>query len=378
MNGFADSKSVLNQGLLERISQARQALSEMRTNDPGRYYELEQEARAKRCRYSPNCHDGMIIDVRTNLSWPCQCQIDKLREQKFEEMGLPPGYREAVFDKFDFSKYLKSDIRHKGISAHQMAMNAYLACLDAGKRFPGELREKKIILFGPSGSGKTFLACCLFNYLVARNEAEKLNLTFSRIDVNRMVNTFRAWTGENRRQEILDAAKLLGEVDVLILDELTETAATPFAQDFLFDILVRRQSGKLTITTTNLAPPKLKELFEQRILFRLYQEDSLLPLAATINWHTGEMQKTEEVRAKKSLPPDWDEDREPAYQEIAAALEETIIDVQPNQNLSAAKAANEPKDNGGDQGEHWLERLARIAKHQRVAGKNSVEDERLD
>ncbi|NPV27435.1 MAG: ATP-binding protein [Firmicutes bacterium] len=389
MNEPEQPRAILTRSLLEQINRARQALAEMRTSDPQRYSQIEQEARAKRCKYSPNCHDGLVIDVRTNRSWPCQCQINKLRERKFEEMGLPPAYREATFDKFDFSAYLKSDVLDETTTAHKTAMDAFLFCTELAKKFPQEIPEKNVLLYGPPGSGKTFLACCLFNAIVERNEREKLDLTFTRIDVNRLMSSFRAWTGDNRRVDILDATKLLGEVDVLMLDELTETAATPFAQDCLFDILTHRQHGKLTITTTNLSPSKLNKLFHHRVAWRLYHADAIFPLVSSFNWHTRGLHKVDDradyfsirrLTEKKDNPVFLDPDEwqlESAFLEVASALEETTASA-PVQSSETYRGANDVpgllKDINGERDEHWLERLARIAKHQRVAGKNNVED----
>jgi DNA replication protein DnaC len=227
------------------------------TNTPGRSTdtwssadiskEVEHEALCPICKGGGFVHP-LLASGRPDFSRvvPCSCKHDELKKQKlaqlhtFSNIGalsrltfenlLPTGRNDAGTSKQDFNK-------------------AY----EAAKNFAGE-PSGWLVLIGPSGSGKTHLACAIANYRL--NLGQPVFYISAADLVDHLRSAFSPGS-EIPHDELFERVK---NAPLLILDDLSMAATTPWATSKLQQLLNHRFNSRLpTVITTDIAVEQFDE-----------------------------------------------------------------------------------------------------------------------
>lgn len=102
----------------------------------------------------------------------------------------------------------------------------------------------RMIYYGNPGLGKSHLAVGIYKILT-----ENLNKTALFLDLPTLKQMIKSsWTTEGDLTE-LELARAIGEVDVLILDDVGAEGITSWTKEILFSILNSRLSKNLVVTT---------------------------------------------------------------------------------------------------------------------------------
>lgn len=159
----------------------------------------------------------------------------------------------------------------KYIATEPEQINNKKICLEAVERIKNG-QSFNIILQGNKGAGKSHLAYSILNSL---NESGKTSSLF--VAVDEMLRLIRS-SFQDKESKYTEHyfVKLLSEVDYLALDDLgaetgaitTDKEASNFVQRILYGVMNARQ-GKVTITTTNLSSPSLKQIYDEKLISRL-------------------------------------------------------------------------------------------------------------
>lgn len=131
------------------------------------------------------------------------------------------------------------------------------------------------ILTGIPGTGKSHLAMSM---LKAVNENFDPLGSCLFVSVNELMRRIKdSFNNKQSKYTEANMVKLLGDVDLLVLDDLGSESAfrskdrsesTEYTQNVLFGILERRNR---TIITTNLTSKELREIYNPKIVSRLYK-----------------------------------------------------------------------------------------------------------
>jgi len=124
------------------------------------------------------------------------------------------------------------------------------------------------LLTGQTGRGKTHLAMgIVYNVLARTNYQAKVAF----LDWRELVDTVKGGMHEDSRDVQKYADYLIGEfkgADIVVLDDLGAERPTPFNRE-LADKFWRLREHKTVITTTNLTPVELKEMYGDRMVSRM-------------------------------------------------------------------------------------------------------------
>ncbi|RLC94193.1 MAG: DNA replication protein DnaC, partial [Chloroflexi bacterium] len=114
-----------------------------------------------------------------------------------------------------------------------------------------------LVFVGPSGCGKTHLAAAIANQLLSRG------IPAFFVGVPDLLDHLRSTFGPNSAITYDELSEQVRSSPVLILDDLGTQAATPWAQEKLFQIINHRFEARLP-TVVNLAAGVFLEGLEER------------------------------------------------------------------------------------------------------------------
>lgn len=123
-----------------------------------------------------------------------------------------------------------------------------------------------LVFVGPSGCGKTHLAAAIANQLLSRG------IPAFFVGVPDLLDHLRSTFGPNSAITYDELSEQVRSSPVLILDDLGTQAATPWAQEKLFQIINHRFEARLP-TVVNLAAGVFLEGLEERWYTRLSAPD---------------------------------------------------------------------------------------------------------
>lgn len=209
-------------------------------------------------RICPLCEDTGYIGTKM-----CSCYKSSLRDEAHKSFNLAIHMPNATFDTFDISLY--SQIPQKGgnSSPRENAELVLKACRVFVRDFATS--PDSILLTGPSGLGKTHLSSAVAHALIDLGYDivyETAGVIFSLMENMRFG---RASEEDEYR------VNRVQECDLLIIDDLGSEFVTPFVRSALFSIINGRlMNNKKMMISTNLSQDDLAQMYDSRILSRIF------------------------------------------------------------------------------------------------------------
>lgn len=199
----------------------------------------------------PTCRDrGWIVSraepngESNGSARRCSCAAEHRADRLSQEAGIPDRYAECSLTNFHVPT--GSGAESLELARARATCEAYV---DSFLRTDGTFCESGLLFVGRAGAGKTHLAVACLQEIIRRYGRVGRFVDFTTL-VHRMQVSFDP-TSEESRRRILDP---LGEVDVLVLDELGAQKPTPFVRDLLYLVINTRYARRLpTLFTTNFA-----------------------------------------------------------------------------------------------------------------------------
>lgn len=171
-------------------------------------------------------------------------------EDRLDVSGIPLRFRDRTFATFQASSPEQE-------RAREIAQ-------DFADHFDRHRKQGTFLVFsGNPGTGKSHLA-------IAAGQAVLNRSTVAYLRVSDMIRTVRGtWRRDAERSE--DATiRTLGDVGLLILDEVGVQSGTDNEQNILFDVLDRRYANcRPTILLTNLPSKEFREFVGERLFDRM-------------------------------------------------------------------------------------------------------------
>lgn len=193
-------------------------------------------------------------DKSKHFQFPCSCKCDEMREEKYKQSRVDKKLAERM-----------KELQRRGVTDA-----AYLEMTfeNDDKLFPvitekcnkyvenwNEILKRNIgaVFLGDTDKGKTFMACCIGNALIAKQQ-RVLITNLSRLVRNRIDNPQQMWID-------------VQSPDLLILDDFGVEKSTQTAFNIIDD---RYRCKKPMIITTNMKLEALKnpENIDQKRIFR--------------------------------------------------------------------------------------------------------------
>lgn len=213
----------------------------------------------------PNCGDTIKRNHARPVEpyRPCQCQRQageaasavfyeshgpQVLDAEWQRTGVTGDYLGATFENFKPRKGTA-----KALKMCQQYADEYAPGVDYG-----------LWLYGPPGTGKTHLVVATIRALLEQYEVCPVFYPVVRLirDIKQRFDT---------KGEGVDPVTRCLEADVLVLDDLAQEHVTSFTRSELFLILDERtQTGRPTFLTSNSNDAKLKEIFNDAFVSRLY------------------------------------------------------------------------------------------------------------
>jgi DNA replication protein DnaC len=182
----------------------------------------------------------LLPDRRPDFSRvvPCRCKYEELKKEKLNQLQQFSNL--GALSRLTFDT-LSPTGRHTDAVLQQNFTRAY----EAAKAFAGEPKGW-LILVGPSGSGKTHLACAIANFRLNQGQSA---FYIGAADLLDHLRSAFSPSSEVAYDELFERVR---NTPLLILDDLTMTATTPWARGKLEQLLDYRFNMRLpTVITTD-------------------------------------------------------------------------------------------------------------------------------
>src|SRR4030042_3732642 len=154
---------------------------------------------------------------------PCQCSRQGLKKEKLSQLQKFSNL--GALSRLNFDNLIPTG-RYEDAALQQNFTRAY----EAAKAFANEPKGW-LILVGPNGWGKTHLACAIANYRLSQGQTA---LYIGAADMLDQLRSAFSHTSEIAYDELFERVK---NAPLLILDDLTMTATTPWAKGKLEQLL---------------------------------------------------------------------------------------------------------------------------------------------
>lgn len=196
------------------------------------------------------CSDTGYVDL-----FPCECLITALRRESYLSSGLGALLSDQSFDNFDLSLYPTSSRDMMQYIFNNVKL--YAETLD------GDSPNKNLLFCGGTGLGKTHLSTSVARTLIDRG--------FSVI-YDTAINIMCVFERERFAKPGTDiVSDRYFDCDLLIIDDLGSEVPNSFSHATLYNIInTRLNSDKATLISTNLSEQKLRQVYDERIVSRLF------------------------------------------------------------------------------------------------------------
>ncbi len=180
--------------------------------------------------------------------------------QKIKKANIPPRYQFKFLDQLDISGNGLITL----MVAHDWAMELVSNYQNKNRINQG------MYLSGNTGSGKTLLACSILNELIFRYNTDCKYVKVNKDFLNVLKGSYNK-DSELYGQELIIEMEI-ANVEVLVIDDFGVQKDTEWANSKLYDLIDHRyETEKLTLLTSNLPLPEMKDIGEGRIYSRLLE-----------------------------------------------------------------------------------------------------------
>lgn len=171
-------------------------------------------------------------------------------ERRLKKAGIPERFRSKNFENY--------------IADNSEKTRALTIARDYAENFDFNYNSGSVLIFsGKAGTGKSHLAIAIAQFIMTKRTA----LYSNALDLVRLIRDTWRKDSEATELEVLD---MLGNVDLLIIDEVGVQYGTDNEQMLMFDIINRRYRDlKPMILLTNLGTAGLSEYLTERSYDRL-------------------------------------------------------------------------------------------------------------
>ena len=209
----------------------------------------------------PKCNDYGFVDHK-----PCRCFLQLLHDLQVEDLQRSTQLQLSSFDSFELSYYPLDS--QSGVCPREHMQKVLGFCEKYARSFHSQ--SGGILMSGKTGLGKTHLSLAIAQAVIDQGHTV-VYATASEL-VRKLSDQF---FGKDSDTE--DILALLGEVDLLIFDDLGAEFESNFSVSAVYDLLnTRLAAGKPLIVSTNLSPAELQKRYGERIVSRLFSQ--LVPL----------------------------------------------------------------------------------------------------
>ena len=211
---------------------------------------LEPQYKCKKCKDT-----GMIGTKK------CTCFNKRLAEKYYQLSNLGDILKRENFDKFNYNIFSKTPVDNN-TSPYDNIRRITTEVVFAIENI--ENAPLNMFFYGHSGLGKSYMCNCIAKalidagYFVIYMSAYKLFTTMTNVRFN------------NATTEEREAAKLLQECDLLVIDDLGTEGTNNSTNAEFFDILnTRLRANKSTLISANLDLGDLNRTYSERIVSRI-------------------------------------------------------------------------------------------------------------
>lgn len=199
------------------------------------------------------CKDTGIVDGKK-----CEC-FRKLELDIYNNYyDITKDIKVYDFDKINMKPYIQEGVKVPSGQTYADYMSVVIAHMRENISHIGE-KEYNAIIMGSTGVGKTYLAKCI------AVEAYKKNKTVLYVKAHDYIDSF---FDKNKTYD-----NLADEVDLLIFDDMGLENTSDFSFKKIFTLIDKRlENKKSTIITTNYTHNELKEIYDDRIMSRIYNK----------------------------------------------------------------------------------------------------------
>ena len=203
----------------------------------------------------------------------CECYARALRNEAHKTFNLAIHMPNATFLSFDLSMYSNRHIpsRERDETPRENAEGVLLAC----RRFVKNFKEPGDSLFitGEPGLGKTHLSSAIAHELIDAGYDIVYETAGTIFSLMEDIRFGRASEDTAARVE------RVSHCDLLIMDDLGAEFVTPFVRSALFSIVNGRiMNNKKTIISTNLNEEDIENIYDARIISRIFGKYKVLEL----------------------------------------------------------------------------------------------------
>lgn len=207
---------------------------------PEDYFDIEYNC--------PICHDEGNVDGKM-----CVCMKNELIKAGYESSGISGLCEKMSFDTFDLSYYSGEDRKNMEV------------VLTKSREFAENFKDTgsgSVLFFGGTGLGKTHLSVAVAKRIIEGGHW----------CVYTTAGTLFSELRDTRFEGKEDVNKYY-DCELLVIDDLGTELNGRDIVPFLYNLLNSRiNTGKSTLISTNLSQKKLLELYDERIVSRLFGE----------------------------------------------------------------------------------------------------------
>lgn len=211
------------------------------------------------------CLDTGYIDTKK-----CPCFINKIIKIHHKMSNMENNLHD--FSEFSFDYYSDRIIPSLNISEKENMRQIY----DTAVKFCEKDDVKSMLFYGGCGVGKTFLSSCVAKRMMDEGKT---------VVYVTAVNLFSEYEdykfGRRKDLDFEKTMEMIGDADLLIIDDMGVEVPTPLSKQFLFDIVDKRIGlKKKMIISTNMTIKGLIKLYTERIESRLFESFNILRFEA--------------------------------------------------------------------------------------------------
>jgi DNA replication protein DnaC len=213
------------------------------------------------------CKDTGYVDGKK-----CRCFKQQEIALLYRESGLEKQLEKENFDTMTDRYYDPAYIvnRESGLT-----LPAYMERVaDVCRRYTEEFSQKggNLLFTGPAGVGKTFFTHCIAKELIEQS------VSVVYVTAVQLMDTMTgARMSDNADSETVNRAGLIGDCELLIIDDLGTELNNSMTNSELFRVLDGRlKKGQATVISTNLSVNDLRDTYADRIASRILSEYKII------------------------------------------------------------------------------------------------------